>query len=79
MEKMKPVINRIKLIQQSLTLFQVVSPVKIVKLYCYLKSRQAFARGLTGEEEEEEISEEEGVAASGSDASVDSDFESIFF
>ena len=45
---------------------------------CYLKSRQAFARGLTGEEEEE-ISEEEGVAASGSDVSVDSDFESIFF
>ena len=41
--------------------------------------RQAFARGLTGEEEEEEISEEEGVAASGSDVSVDSDFESIFF
>ena len=39
---------------------------------CYLKSRQAFARGLTGEEEE-------GVAASGSDVSVDSDFESIFF
>ena len=34
--------------------------------------RQAFARGLTGEEEE-------GVAASGSDVSVDSDFESIFF
>ena len=46
---------------------------------CYLKSRQAFARGLTGEEEEEEISEEEGVASSGSDVSVDSDFESIFF
>ena len=45
---------------------------------CYLKSRQAFARGLTGEEEEEEISEEEGVAACGSDVSVDSDFESIF-
>ena len=40
---------------------------------CYLKSRQAFARGLTGEEEEEEISEEEGVASSGSDVSVDSD------
>ena len=34
---------------------------------------------LTGEEEEEEISEEDGVAASGSDVSVDSDFESIFF
>ena len=29
------------------------------------RPRQAFARGLTGEEEEEEISEEEGVAASG--------------
>ena len=41
--------------------------------------RQAFARGLTGEEEEEEISEEEGVQTSGSDVSVDSDFESIFF
>ena len=45
---------------------------------CYLKSRQAFARGLTGEEEEEENNEEEGVAACGSDVSIDSDFESIF-
>ena len=40
--------------------------------------RQAFARGLTGEEEEE-ISEEEGVAACGSDVSIDSDFRVNFF
>ena len=47
---------------------------------CYLKSRQAFARGLTGEEEEEENNEEEGVAAAcGSDVSIDSDFRVNFF
>ena len=46
---------------------------------CYLKSRQAFARGLTGEEEVEENNEEEGVAACGSDVSIDSDFRVNFF
>ena len=46
---------------------------------CYLKSRQAFARGLTGEEEVEENNEEEGVAACRSDVSIDSDFRVNFF